>query len=324
MADQIREYVIKIKADVQEALKEIDQLSGKFDKIEIKTNVDKNFESRMKSIKGSIAKVIQEVNSLKSSFKDVDVKQLFNFKDAFSVLQGSIDQIKESAKTLADTFDFSNTANNGLSQFVNELKNQINDLVKNYSDAITQIQDLSKNGFIPDTTRSSSNQNSIQKVSDKVNQGIEELQNAKSNLKKATKEFGDIWDDLLHIMDHGTGEDVGTKKISQYISVVEKLQSALDVMNKKYKSTQSGAINDVYEKFNLTKATRKHQSTLDTYLQRLLNLQQQITDNTTSDKDGNANNVNTTINFGISYRIFQSDNEEEQNKEIQKIIDEIK
>ena len=42
MADQIREYVIKIKADVQEALKEIDQLSGKFDKIEIKTNVDKN------------------------------------------------------------------------------------------------------------------------------------------------------------------------------------------------------------------------------------------------------------------------------------------
>ena len=98
MADQIREYVIKIKADVQEALKEIDQLSGKFDKIEIKTNIDKNFESRMKSIQGSIAKVIQEVNSLKSSFKDVDSKQLFNFKDAFSELQGSIDQIKKVLK----------------------------------------------------------------------------------------------------------------------------------------------------------------------------------------------------------------------------------
>ena len=71
MADPIKEYVIKIRADVNDALADIDKLSGKFDKIELKTSIDKGFEKSLENVTGHIGKITEELSGLKSSFKKV-------------------------------------------------------------------------------------------------------------------------------------------------------------------------------------------------------------------------------------------------------------
>ena len=149
MADAIREYVIKIRAEVKDALAQIDQLKGKFDKIEIKAEVDKSLGRQIESLGGSIGKITKEMGNLNASFKEADFKSFTDdMRSSFDDLKNSINEIKDSAKTLSEAFDFSGKGENGFTSFINDFKQQMQDFLSSYKDVAGQISELQDKGFI--------------------------------------------------------------------------------------------------------------------------------------------------------------------------------
>ena len=188
--DQIREYVIKIRAEVKDALAQIDQLKGKFDKVELKTNVDKSFGQQIEKLSGSIGKITQEMGELKTSFKDVDFKSFTgDMKQSFDELKTSIDDIKNSAKTLSEAFDFSgNGKQNSLTSFVTDLKQQMSDLLNSYTETANKLKDLQDSGFTIPQIDTSGVGSSIGSVQTQLQQAQNELDDFKklADVKKQT------------------------------------------------------------------------------------------------------------------------------------------
>lgn len=223
MADTIKEYVIKIRADVEEAQKSIDKLQGAFKNVNIKNSVNVDFGNLADKINGHIGKITQGIGELQSSFKDISTKDISSeLKDLLTTLNNTINGLKDSFSGFNKIFNSQEGSDTtGFQHVFDDLKKQLSDMLTSYNDTMETMKKI-MSGEVKITPVETGIGAVADNLANEVDGAKQKLGAAQSELETAVSSFLKARDKIL--------KSVGNDKKKYNVNDYNDFTKVLDVL----------------------------------------------------------------------------------------------
>ena len=238
-SSQIKEYIIKIRADVKDAQKAIDALGSSLD-----------LEKQTERITKAVGKVTEEIGKLGKSFEEgLSTRNLTNEINTLSTeLTASVDKMKDSFDDFSNVFKgLSGDKNSGFGQVFSNFSEQIQNIIDSYKDAVEVLQKLSSGSITQKDVQAALPGADIAKVAEKQ---AADIDRARSVLETAANNFAKKRNKIIGDLNKEVGE-VSSSKWLDYSQTATALKSALDEA-RKYGNALQKELQDVYEKIGIS------------------------------------------------------------------------
>ena len=193
----IKEYVIKITAEAQEAQKQIDQLAESFSKVGIKGKFDLDLKNHTEQMTGSIGSVTAKLGELQRAFEEgVSTKSMSEEISRLSqTMTEAVNGMKESFDGFAKTFEglSGGAAGTGLSQVFSDFTKEMNEMMSSYKTIMETIKNTTNNALPQDQVNSAIEQ----QMSGIANAAKQQAENTKKTLSETKKELEAYWNDFI-------------------------------------------------------------------------------------------------------------------------------
>lgn len=211
----IKEYVIKIRADVDEAQKQLSELSKSLSKADPKQGINIDLSKQTSQITGAIGKITQKIGELQQSFDKINTDKLSTeIKSLSEELTKSINEMKQSFEGFKSIFStFNESGTDEFSKSVNNFTKQIQTMMDSYKSAMESIDDIGT-----DTT-------GISTIGTVISSDADKLKEATNLLKQAGKQFKDARTDIDTLLSKEGKKNNDPTSILGLQSVVTNLQN---------------------------------------------------------------------------------------------------
>ena len=309
MAKQaIKEYVIKITAEAQQAQQVIDKLAESFSQVGISNKFDLDLKKQTEAITGSIGKVIDEMTEMKKVFREgLNTKE---FSDDIKKLNAAVELMKTSFEGFSKTYEGFIGGGGGLGKTLEAFEKQMGDFLNAFSN-IFEIAEK-KADKKHDITNLLPDVDDIKDSVIKQKQTISEAQKQIKQEKKQLQELKEAQDEINEIVERfkknrkkidiaaGTGVKEG-KQGSAWMQQKE-LEEAEDIIKKtiqianKYSRKKIEGINIQEMLFDQIKTTPTGLNrSLDNIVQNIDNAmeraKQKIVDNAQTSSSGEKTKI---------------------------------
>lgn len=327
MADQLKEYVIKIRADVKDAQKEINNLGREFQNIDGK-GLDVNFDKQTEAIKGSISKVIQEIGKLQQSFDKINADKLSeSFKGISTEITEAINDMKTSFDGFAEVFK-SGFGQDGLNKTFQELTKQIGDITSQWENMMTVF-----GGSVPQTQIENAFQNVEKVVQEPIKntgksykKSIEEL---KSDRQKYEAEIIETVNSIKKF-EREKGSLTGALDETLEIPELERALALFSKLSRALKGLRGLGINrdeivKILEPLNkVSYATQDQVDDITAKLNKSLRKIAKDSKEETKKIEQQKEAQHVKVRFVVDYDVLENENEEERIAAIDRIVEKIR
>ena len=234
---QIKEYIIKIRAEVDEAKREIDKLGQSFKHIDPKGGFSEDLAKQTEKITGFIGTLTDKMNEMQNSMNKVNSDKITSeFKNAASELKSSVDDIKKSFDSFTNTIKGLTGDTQGIDfgKVFSDFTEQINLLISSYKDAMETIQSIMTGGI---------DQKELQKgLSLKIPTKLinKEIVDFEGALDNAINSFNKKKEQINKALGEGFDE-TSSQQWGEFSAVVEPLKQMIDEAEK-----QGRRLEDIY------------------------------------------------------------------------------
>ena len=223
MADTIKEYVIKIRADVEEAQDSINKLKKTFKNININNSVNVDFGDLANKINGHIGNITKGINDLQSSFKEVSTKDISSeLKELLTTLNDTMRGLKDSFSGFNEIFKVQEgSGTTGFQHVFDDLKKQLSDMLTSYNDTMETMKKI-MSGEIKITPVETGIGAVADNLANEVDGAKQKLGAAQSELETAVSSFLKARDKIL--------KSVGNDKKKYNVNDYNDFTKVLDVL----------------------------------------------------------------------------------------------